>query len=169
MATTSFGDLYKKAKAEGAFSDLIPDGDFRLEIKRANGGEAKSSGNPRIGVQFLVLGAEGGEELPDDDEAKGASSWLNLNFSEKAAPISFRQLREWGLDDEWLQESESVEQIAEALVGIVFDATVGNRSWGKDNENTDNTIKVLEIVVPPATGAAPIKPKAEPTDDGTGY
>lgn len=169
MGSTSLGALYKKAKDDGAFSDVIPDGDFRLKILRANAGEAKASGAPRLGVQFKVTGDEDGQPLHDDDEAKDASSWVNLNFSDKAAPISFRQLREWGFDDEWLSETETVQQIADALLGIEIAATVGHRNWGKNEENVDNTIKVLYIVTPPAVGAAPVVETAEIVEDDEAY
>ena len=166
MGSTTFGALYKKAKDDGAFDDVLPDGDFRVEIKRANAKETKK-GDSSIGVQFKIIGEEGGAPIPDDDPAKGKTTWLNLNFSEKAAPISFRQLRDWGFDDEWLSESESAEQIAEALTGIVLDASVGHRNWGANDENVNNTLKVGAVVTPPTVGAAPIVPKADtPDDDG---
>jgi hypothetical protein len=163
MPSTTFGALYQKAKDEGSFDTVIPDGDFRLEITRANGTD--KDGKPRIGAQFKVIAAEGGEALPEDDEALGVATWDNFHFTEKSAAISFRRLRELGLDDDWLAESETPEQIAEALVGIVIDASVGHRRWGKDNENTSNTFKSIVVVTPPAVGAAPVVEKAPVEDD----
>lgn len=172
MGSTTFGALYKQAKEDGAFDDVLPEGDFHLTLVRANGKENAKNGNISIGVQAKITGGEG---LDKDDPAFGKTAWLNLYFTDKAAPISFRQLKSWGFSDEFLAESESVEQIAEAIPGIVLDATVTVRNWGQNDENTANDIKVHEVLTPPAVGAAAAaeakpkrasKPKGEDAVDG---
>lgn len=164
MSSTTFGALFQKAKDDGAFDDVIPDGDFHVEIKRANA-KTTQKGDDSIGVQFKVVG-------PDDDPAKGKTTWLNLNFSEKAAPISFRQLREWGVSEDFLNASERVDDVAEVLPGIVLDVQVGHRNWGANDENVNNTFKVYEVLVPPAAGAAAPKASTRPSEavaDDSGY
>jgi len=157
MPSTTFGDLVKKAKESGAFADLIPDGDFTLEIVRANGSTNKQ-GVPRLGVLIKVVGADPDDEpLADDDDALGASTWLNLSFSEKAAPISFRQLKSFGVPEDFLENAESIEDVAETLAGIVVAASVGHRSWGDNNDRTDNTINVNHVKVPPAIAHVPVE------------
>ncbi len=158
-STTSFGALAKKAKEDGAFDDVIPDGDFHLKVAQANAPAEKPGKAPRIGVRFVVVGGEG---VTKDDPAFGKGAWVNLHFSEKAAPISFRQLKSWGFSEEFLEGTETPQQIADALPGIVLDATVGHRNWGTDDENTDNTVKVHEVLTPPAVGGVEAQPaKAE--------
>lgn len=148
MGSTTFGALYKQAKEDGAFDDVLPEGDFHLKLVKANAKETKK-GDDSIGVQAKVVGG-----VEEDDPVFGKTAWINLNFSEKAAPISFRQLRSWGFDDDFLTESESADQIAEAIPGIVLDATVKQRTWGSNDENVSNDIKVHEVLTPPAVGAA---------------
>lgn len=143
-----FGELFEKAKEEGALQSLIPDGDFQLECTHANGNTSKE-GVDRIGLLWKVKANSDGSPLDDEDPAHNASGWQNLSFSEKAAAISMRQLKALGLTDEFLASSESPEEVAEACIGIVIDASVGHRNWGKDGENTSNDFKVAEVLVPP--------------------
>lgn len=159
-STTTFGALAKKAKEDGAFDDVIPDGDFHLKVASSNAPPEKPGKAPRIGVRFVVVSSP---DVAEDDPVLGKGAWVNLYFSEKAAPISFRQLKSWGLSQEWLEETETPQQIADALLGVVVDATVGHRNWGTDDENTDNTIKVHEVLVPPAVGGVVDEaPEAKP-------
>ena len=148
MGSTTFGALYKQAKDDGAFDDVLPEGDFQLTLVKANSKETKK-GDSSIGVQAKVTGG-----VPESDPVFGKTTWVNLNFSEKAAPISFRQLKSWGFSDEFLEQSESADQIAEAIPGIVLDTTVKQRSWGANDENVSNDLKVHAVVTPPAVGAA---------------
>ncbi len=166
MGSTTFGALYKQAKEDGAFDDVLPEGDFVLTLVKANSKPTKK-GDEQIGVQAKVTGG-----VDESDPVFGKTTWLNLNFSEKAAPISFRQLKSWGFSDDYLAESESAEAIAEAIPGIVLDATVKQRTWGSNDENVSNDVKVHAVVVPPAVGAASVeaapkasKAKAKPADD----
>lgn len=167
MGSTTFGALYKQAKEDGAFDDVLPEGDFHLTLVKANSKETKK-GDASIGVQAKVTGG-----VDESDPVFGKTTWLNLNFSEKAAPISFRQLKAWGFSDDYLAESESADAIAEAIPGIVLDATVKQRSWGNNDENVSNDIKVHAVLTPPAVGAAAAiaaKPaKAAANDGPDGY
>lgn len=153
-----FGDLLQQAKESGAMGDtVIPDGDFTLEVTKSNWND---KGDGSMGLLIKVVGDEEGDDLPEDDEAHNATSWTNLYFSEKAAGISFRTLKQLGFDEDYLAQSESGESIAEAAVGIQFSASVGHRNWGKDDERVSNEFKGIQVVVPPAVGAV----APDPTD-----
>lgn len=142
----TFGELAKQAAASGGTDEIIPDGDFVVRIERANAGTS-NSGDDRIGVMLKVVGADPDDEpLADDDPALGATSWINLYFSEKAFPISLKQLKEFGLSDSFIEQSDSAEQVADALVGTELVASIGHRTWGTDGDRTDNTIKVRHVV-----------------------
>lgn len=162
MATKKFGDILKEAKESGAMGDtVIPDGDFLLEITKSN---CKDPEEGPIGLLVKVVGDDEGNALSPDDEANGAAAWINLYFSEKAAPISFRQLKSFGFDESFLAESESAEEIANAAVGIRFTASVGHRNWGSEGTRTSNEFKGVEVVTPPAVGSSPVDP-TEPEDN----
>lgn len=150
---TTFGDLYTQAKKEGSFGSVLPEGDFVLRVIRAKS-DAKEGKPPRIGFQVEVIRAE-------DDGDLGSKAWSNLYFSEKAAPISFRFLGELGLSDDFISAAASADEVAEALVGVEFDAEVSIRTWGKDNDQESNNFKVVELVTPPLVGAVPTKPAVE--------
>jgi hypothetical protein len=160
MGSTTFGALYKAAKEDGAFDDVLPEGDFHITLVKANSKETKK-GDASIGVQAKVTGG-----VDKDDPVFGKTTWVNLNFSEKAAPISFRQLKSWGFSDDFLEQSESADQIAEAIPGIVLDATVKQRSWGANDENVSNDLKVHAVLTPPATGAAVTQSPSDATAAG---
>jgi hypothetical protein len=143
-----FGDLLKQAKESGAMGDtVIPDGDFLLEITKTN---CKDPEEGPIGLLIKVIGDEDGNELPDGDEAKNVTSWANLYFSEAAAPISFRQLKDFGFTEEFLANSEDAESIANLAQGIKFTASVGHRNWGKEKDRVSNEFKGVKIVAGPA-------------------
>lgn len=154
-----FGDLLQQAKDSGALGDtVIPDGDFTLEVTKSNWKDKNDS----MGLLVKVVGDDEGQPLADDDEANGVSSWTNLYFSEKAAGISFRFLKSLGFDEDFLANSESGEDIANAATGIQFTASVGHRTWGKDGDRVSNEFKAVTVVVPPAVGGV----ASDPTDDG---
>ncbi len=153
---TTFGALYKKAKDDGAFDDVIPHGEYELTFDRANH-KVNQKGDDRIGVHVKVTGG-----IPEDDPDFGKGTWLNLTFSEAASAIAFRQLGEWGFTDEFLSEAESAEQIADAIAGIVVDATVTTRNWGANGENVSNDIKVHQVLTAPAVGGAKPAEDEEP-------
>ncbi len=161
-----FGDLLKQAKESGAMGDaVIPDGDFTLEVTKTNFND--KDGKESIGLLWKVLATDEGEDIPEDDEAHNAVGWTNLYFSPAAAGISFRQLKQFGFDETYLAESESVEQVAEAAKGIQITASVGHRFWGTDNDRCSNEFKGITVVVPPAVGAAPLA-EADPAEVGAG-
>jgi hypothetical protein len=158
-----FGDLLKQAKESGAFGDtIIPDGDFLLEITKTNCKDPKEG---PIGLFIKVVGDEDGQPLPEDDEANGATAWTNLYFSEAAAGISFRTLTQFGFDETFLAESEDAESIANAAQGIVFQATVEHRKWGKNNDRLSNDFKQITVVTPPSVGAVAPDPTLPFSED----
>lgn len=156
-ATTTWGQLVAEAQAAGSFTDLLPEGDLHLRIARANA-DHKEGKAPRFGIQWEVVASE------YDEEDVGRKTWQNLYFTEKAAPISLRFLGDLGLPDDFVAQSSSPDQVAAALPGIEVLAEVGTRTWGKDGDRTDNTIKVTELLVPPAVSAptAASEPEEEP-------
>ncbi len=147
MTTSTFGDLLAQAKKEGAGGAVLPEGDFVLRIVKATS-DAKEGKAPRIGLQLEIIRS-------DVEDDVGTKAWWNLYFSEKAAPISVRQLGELGLSDVFLAGTHGADEVADALVGVEFDAEVSIRTWGKDNDQTSNNFKVVELVTPPAVGANP--------------
>lgn len=154
----TFGDLLKQAKESGAMGDtVIPDGDFTLEVTKANW---KDKGDGSMGLLVKVVGDEEGQPLPDGDEADGVASWTNLYFSEKAAGISFRLLKQLGFDEDFLANSDSGQEIADAAPGIVFTASVGHRNWGDNDSRCSNEFKGIAVVVPPAVGGVAVDPTA---------
>lgn len=167
-----FSEIVSKAKAEGSFDDLIDTGDFTLEIARANG-KSKDNGG-QIGVQWVVVNGPEDQPLPQvenddgvyvDDPAIGQKSWVNLYFTENAAAISIRQLKSWGVPEEFIDQAEKPEDIAKILPGIKVDASVTRRTWGKDDENTNNVITVNELLVGPVVpgdGVDPTEEEPEP-------
>lgn len=161
-----FGDLLKQAKESGAMGDtVIPDGDFLLEITKTN---CKDPEEGPIGLLVKVIGDEEGNPLPEGDEAAGVVSWVNLYFSEKAAPISFRQLKDFGFDEDFLAESDDAGVIADAALGIRFTASVGHRNWGKEKDRVSNEFKSITVVTPPAVGGRSVDPQTaapEPEDE----
>jgi hypothetical protein len=159
MASTKFGDLLKQAKESGAMGDtVIPDGDFLLEVVKTN---CKDPAEGPIGLLVKVVGDEEGQPLPEGDEANGVVSWINLYFSEKAAPISFRQLKAFGFEEDFLANSESAQVIADAATGIRFTASVGHRNWGDNGSRTSNEFKGVTVVVPPSVGGVEADPQTE--------
>lgn len=159
MSEMNFGALVQQAKAAGSFTDLLPEGDgFLLEIVRGRG-DHKEGKAPRIGLQFEVVESE---YEPDDVGRKG---WVNLYFSERAAPISVRQLGDLGLPDDFLANSSSIEQVAEALVGTQVRGDITIRTWGKDGDRHDNVVKVTEVVIPPAVVDGPVDPSEADEDE----
>lgn len=154
-----FGDLLKQAKESGAMGDtIIPDGDFLLEITKTN---CKDPEEGPIGLLVKVIAEEDGTPLADDDEAKNVASWINLYFSEAAAGISFRQLKQFGFDETFLAESEDAQSIADAALGIQFTASVGHRTWGKENDRVSNEFKAVTVITPPAVGSVPVEAVVE--------
>lgn len=163
-----FGDLLQQAKDSGAMGDtVIPDGDYLLEITKANW---KDDGDGSMGLLIKVLADDEGNELPEGDEARNVSSWTNLYFSPKAAGISFRQLKSFGFDESFLANTESGQEIADNAAGIQFTASVGHRTWGKDGDRVSNEFKQITVVVPPAVGGVSVDPTdaevVDPEDDG---
>lgn len=146
-----FGDLYKQAQEAGAFQSLIPDGDFIIKCLNANSGST-AAGDDKMGFQFEVVSETNGDPIPDDDPAKGAKGWINLTFGEKAAAISMRQLKDFGLTDSFLESADDVDAVAQAIVGAVYDVSVGHRTWGKNGDQVSNTLKVNEVIVAPVQG-----------------
>jgi hypothetical protein len=144
---------------------VIPDGDFTLEVTKSNW---KDQGDGSMGLLIKVVGDDEGQPLPDDDEAAGVNSWTNLYFSEKAAGISFRTLKQLGFDETFLAQSESGQEIADAAVGIVFTASVGHRTWGKDGDRVSNEFKAITVVTPPSVGGVSVDP-TEPDPDEEAY
>lgn len=158
----NFGDLLKQAKESGAMGDtVIPDGDFTLEVTKSNW---KDTGDGSMGLLVKVVGDEDGQPLPEDDEAANVASWTNLYFSEKAAGISFRQLKAFGFDEDFLANSESGQEIADAAVGIVFTASVGHRNWGKEGDRVSNEFKGIQVITPPSVGAVASDPTTDDPD-----
>ena len=154
-----FGELYKSAQEAGAIQQVLPDGDFIIECINGNAGTTQA-GDDKIGLQFQINGPE--ESFSDTinnegnvvrDPARGAKAWFNLTFGEKAANISMRQLKDFGLTDAFLESAETAEDVANALKGVVLDVEVGHRNWGKNGENVSNTFKVHEVVVAPVLPA----------------
>ena len=145
MTTSSFGDIFAQAKASGAFDTTVPDGIFVLEIAKGNG-KFKDNGEPTIGLHLKIVAVD--PELGDDSDI-GKGTWLNLHFSEKAAPISFRQLVQFGLTEEFIQATAEPQDVANALIGVRVLTDVGHRNWGKGGENVSNTFKIIELVTPP--------------------
>jgi hypothetical protein len=163
VATKKFGDLLKEAKESGAMGDtIIPDGDFTLEVTKTN---CKDPEEGPIGLLVKVIGDEDGNELPEGDEAKNVTTWVNLYFSEKAAGISFRTLKQLGFDEQFLAESEDAESIANAAQGIRFAASVGHRTWGKENDRNSNEFKGIRVIVPPAVGGTAADPTPADSED----
>jgi hypothetical protein len=152
MASTSFGGLFTQAKASGAFDSTIPEGDYILRVIKGN---VKSvAGKPdSIGLQLEVVRSDGDEV--------GRKVWTNLHFTEKAAPISFRFLTDLGLPESFIESAESAQQVVEALIGVEFDSEVSIRTWGKNNENSSNSFKVVELLVAPAVSDPTL-----PAEDG---
>lgn len=147
MANTTFGGLFKEAKAAGSFDSTLPDGDFVLRVIRANA-KTKDSGQVSFGLQLEVVQSEVEDDI-------GKKTWTNLYFTEAAAPISFRFLTDIGLDESFIEQAETPDEVAQATVGVEFDAEVGHRNWGKNGENVSNTFKIVGVVTPPAVGGAP--------------
>lgn len=139
------GGMRQQAIADGAFDNVLPDGDFVLRIIKGNG-KRKADGTPTIGLQLEVVRSEVTEDI-------GKKTWWNLYFTEKALPISFRNLSDLGLSDEFVDNSGEPQELADALVGVEFDAEVSHRNWGKNGENVSNNFKIVELVTPPAVGA----------------
>ncbi len=161
-----FGDLLQQAKDSGAMGDtVIPDGDFTLEVTKSNW---KDQGDGSMGLLIKVVGDEEGQPLPDDDDANGVNSWTNLYFSEKAAGISFRTLKQLGFDETFLANSESGQEIADAAVGIVFSASVGHRNWGKEGDRVSNEFKGITVITPPSVGGVAVDP-TDPNPDEEAY
>ena len=158
MAETTWGNLVKEAQAAGSFTDTLPEGDFVLEVVRANA-DHKEGKAPRIGIQWKIIGSE------YDESDVGRKAWQNLYFSEKAAPISLRFLGDLGLSDEFIASTSGPDQLAEALTGIRVFAEVGTRTWGKDGDRVDNTFKVNEVIASTAVASTPTaasEPEEEP-------
>ena len=145
---------------------VIPDGDFTLEITKTN---CKDPAEGPIGLLVKVVGDENGGALPEGDEANGVVSWVNLYFSEKAAPISFRQLKDFGFDEGFLAESEDAQSIADAATGIKFTASVGHRNWGKDGDRTSNEFKAIKVIAPPAVGGRSLDPQTPAPEADEAY
>lgn len=142
MQSTSFGGLFKQAKESGALGSVFPEGDYILEVVGYNVKEGKNGKPDSIGLQLEAVETT----VP---ETQGRKSWTNLHFTEKALPISYRFLIDVGLPESFIEQAESAEEIAQALVGVRFDAEVSVRESGQDKKFINNNFKIVDVPVPP--------------------
>lgn len=129
MSQLNWGELIKEAAASGSGSyEPLPDGDYELKVVEASA-TTTQTGKAMFKVKSEVQTGAYARRL----------LWDNLVVSPengKAMNMFFMKLGALGITQESLQANQpSNEQIAQALVGRPFRATVGTRVWNGENRN----------------------------------
>ncbi len=169
MANATMAELLAQAESAGVSSYEPTNGNYTLEVTRANAGRTKA-GDPKFGIQFKVQGG------PDD----GRSFWTNFNLiamKKDGTPnpglaYTFRDLAVLGADGPtiatWDIDAEDANaQVEAAIVGARVTAQVEVKQSGQyTNINLRNLRRAQGTPAP--SGPAPSAPAAAPSPGPTG-
>ena len=157
--STSMADLLQQAEDAG-FGGILSDGVYQLSVGAVNF-KARQDGGAKLGIQFKVVSG------PDT-----GSSWYNTNLipGGKGNGFFFELLNDLGIPNEHILQlaplasdlTQLVEHIKRTTAGQVFTATVGSRTWGTNNDKTDNTFKFGGAAAAPAAAVPAAAPVAAP-------
>lgn len=156
MTTIAFADLISQAEAEGFSNEVLPAGEYDVEIAGVNAGTSQG-GKPQIGVRYKVLVGP----------SAGKSFWDNLTLSTdnpKAVAVFLRKLGQLGLSSDFIKAQTSMETVAASIqTGRQYRAVVGTRDFNQKVYQDLKKITPLEapIVAAPTVAAAQIVQQAE--------
>ena len=155
MASATMADLLKQAEEAGISSYEPTNGNYTLEVVRANAGRTKG-GDPKFGIQFKVRGG------PDD----GKSFWTNFNLiatkkdgtpNSTGLAITFRDLAALGASADkvaqWDVDAPNAnEQVEAAVKGTVISCEVQVKQSG---DYTNINLRNVRPQAPAPSGPAP--------------
>lgn len=150
MTTIPFGQLIAEAEAEGFSNEVLPIGEYDVEVAGANAGTSQG-GKPQIGVRFKVLAGP----------YAGKSFWDNLTLTTdnpKAVAVFLRKMGQLGVSTDFIKTQTSVEVLAGAIqVGKQYHVVHGHRAYNGKTYADIKSIKALETAVAAAPAvAAPV-------------
>jgi hypothetical protein len=132
VSSINWKDLKKSADDA---TKPAPDGEYDLEVVKAEAGTAATSGNPKINAQLRV----------DGGPSHGKTMFHTFNLTPDSAialSFFFAAMEAFGLDGNFFDQEPSMEQIAAALVGRKVHAKIGHREW---NGQTRNNIETFSM------------------------
>jgi len=147
--TQSFNFNELLAKSGATDDNTVPPDEYQVTVIEADAVVA-GSGNPMLKVKFSINGG------PHDGR------WVFNNFvlainsdkGDSALKPFFRQMRTFGLDDDFFKTVTTLEQVAPLLVGKAVTIKTAIREY-----NGTNYTDVKSVSSPKAvTGAAPLIP-----------
>lgn len=164
MSTYDFNALMQQAQAEGfGPREVLDTGTYLIQAKTSKVSKTQG-GKDQLGVRWVVI----------EGPLAGRDFWENQTISPdspKAMGMFFRWCAKFGMDQAFWQRQPqpSLAEVASIIQDVVLLAEVGQRTWGKNNDKTDNTVKVIENrgkggAAPAASvpASAPVVPAAAP-------
>lgn len=153
MAEVSVSDLYQSYEKDELV--VLPAGNHRLEVISCS----VRNGNAVMPVFRAVGGPYAGKRVMTGQET----------LTEKAASIFFRNMKGYGLEKSFFDQSPTMEQIAQALVGRVVDMELTIEPYkGEDrNKHGIGAVKLVGtkdsagVLTEVGGGTAPTVPEAQ--------
>lgn len=150
MTTIPFGQLIADAEAEGFSNEVLPIGEYDVEVAGANAGTSQG-GKPQIGVRFKVLAGP----------YAGKSFWDNLTLTTdnpKAVAVFLRKMGQLGVSTDFIKTQTSVDVLAGAIqIGKQYHVVHGHRTFNGKTYADIKSVKALETAVAAAPAvAAPV-------------
>lgn len=127
MGSLNWGELVKEAGDSGKTFEPLPDGDYQLRILEAPN-SVSGNGKTMFSVKAEVISGSYAKRFV----------WDNLVVSPEspgAMGFFFRKMEAIGLGTDFFQREPSPEQVASALKGRTFIATIGRRTGQYANKN----------------------------------
>lgn len=157
MASVNLQQLLQQHKEEELV--VLPDGEYTFEVLRAT----VRGDNGILPILKVVGGPYAGK----------LAMIGQLTLTEAAKSIFFRNLKGFGLDTAFVETCQSLQDIANALVGRIVKVQVQTRAWKGEDRNTFpiGGVELVSIGGGPAgvpvAAAPPAAPAAESSDTPT--
>ena len=136
-----------KVEAAGDFP-VYPEGSYTLEVLKADQSIAKSSGQPKLQVQFSIIDGPDGS-----NEWSGRSLVRSYSLSEKALPFLRRFAEACGVDSNMLSDFDD-----QLLIGAKIRAMITQQEYQGRMTNQVNSEVALNgqsNIAPAPTGLTP--------------
>lgn len=132
--SVNWSDLKKSADDA---TKPAPEGDYIVEVKKADSTTAQTSGNPMYKLQASIT----------EGPAAGKTVFTNVNVTlgnAFALSIFFRNMAAFGMGDDYFAAGPSHEQVCADLVGRRAIWSLGIRQWQGVDRNEVTGMKALE-------------------------
>jgi len=152
MSQLNWGELIKEASASGGNYEPLPDGDYELKVLESEVKQTQT-GKTMFKVKTEVQSGPHARRLV----------WDNLVVSDgnpTALGIFFSKMNALGLGQEFFSQNPANEQIAQAMVGRPFRATIGSRVWNGEKRNEFKRYLPAQLNVASTPTAAPMAASA---------